>query len=338
MASSRIVHLYIGKAIPPADASGSEQIIALWRQLGTFFSERSFEAQNGLKGSARPYRITMDSSRLLAAMEQARDESGSFSDHRSAHIENPANRIDAELAITLAADGQAPEEVESYQVATVFLHQLVMAVNIIRPGAIQILDARFTGEGAHRFEAQEFDALIFHGALKTAALNDWPSFGSPRLDAVWSWLENTGVAGRGTAIQDINRVLFTLLKVAEQRHEYSARTVLLVMYQLEVLLDCREARSLERLRNRCQMVLGKISEASDCFNELYDVRNSLFLANQPVHRPPLICHSTADELREQIGQHNNAVEAGTAIVLALIQDLIAHDAKAFEFTEQLSRQ
>lgn len=337
MAPSRTVQLHIGKAIPPAGSKTTERIIALWQQISTFFVERSFQAQSGIKGTAGDYRITLDSNSLLQAMENAKDQSGSFSEHRQAHIDNPESLIDADLAITIARQDHPPEELESYHVATVFLHQLVMAANIVQPGAIQLLDARFTGEGAHRFEAQQYDALIFHGAMRTATSNQWPALGNPGLEAVWSWLDQTGVASAETAIHDINRVLFTLLKVAEQRHEYSARTVLLVIYQLEVLLNCRESQSLECLRNRCQLILGVIPEAADCFNELYDVRQSLFRANQPVHRPPLICQITADALREQIGQHNTAVEAGTAIVLALVQDLIAHSAQRYQFTESLSR-
>lgn len=338
MASSTTIRLHIGNAIPPANARDTEQIITLWQQIGGFFQDRNFQAQSGIKGAARPYTISLDSSSLLQTMEAARDQSQSFSEHRRAHLDNPDNRIDGELAITITGQGQALEQLESYEVATVFLQQLVMTANIIHPGAFQVLDARFIGEGSHRFEAQQFDSRIFHGALRTATSNQWPVLGKSGLEAVWAWLEHTGVAKADTAISDINRVLFTLLKVAEQRHEYSARTVLLVMYQLEVLLDCRDSRSLEQLRNRAQLVLGIIPEAADCFTDLHDVRNGLFLANQPVHRPPLICNSTEDALREQVGQHNTAVESGTAIVLALLQDLIAHNAQSYTFIESLSRE
>lgn len=338
MSSSRTIHLHIGNAIPPGDQKETAEIITLWRQFGDFFTECPFEAQSGINGAARPYHITFDGSGVLQLMEDALEHSQSFNGHRRAHIDNPDNAIDGELAITISSRDQPLEELESYQVATVFLQQLVMTANIIHPGAFQVLDARFTGEGAHRFEAQQYDARVLQGAHQTAHANGWPALGTPGLGTVWHWLEQTGVAKADTAIKDINRVLFTLLKVAEQRHEYSARTVLLVMYQLEVLLDCRESRSLEQLRNRTQLVLGSIPEAADCFTELHDVRNSLFLASQPVNRPPLICHNTAEALREQIGQHNTAVESGTALVLALLQDLVAHGSLGYSFSESVARQ
>ncbi|TVP58598.1 MAG: hypothetical protein EA349_04395 [Halomonadaceae bacterium] len=338
MAASTTIQLHIGNAIPPADVSNTEQIIALWQQIGSFFRDRSFQAQSGIKGAAKGYTITLDSSALENTMKSARDQSQSFRENSFFYTTDTDKRIDGGLAITVTAKEQKLEELEVFNVATVFLQQLVMLTNIIHPGSFQVLDARFTGDGAHRYEAQQFDARIFHGALRAARSNHWPVLHTPALETVWTWLEKSAVARTDIAIQNINRVLFTLLKVAEQRHEYSARTVLLVTYQLEVLLNCRELRSLEQLRNRAQLVLGMTPEAADCFTELHDVRNSLFLANQPVHRPPMICYNTAAALREQIGQHTTAVESGTAIVLALLQDLIAHNAQSYSFRESLSRE
>jgi len=212
-----------------------------------------------------------------------------------------------------------------------------MAAHIACPGSLQILNARFIGENAHRYETQHFDARMFHGALKISIDNEWPKLQQLTFDKVWSWLEATEVSQTYTAIKSINKVLFTFLKVAEQRHEYSARTALLVMYQIEILLDCRQFNSLEDVRNRTRLVLGNIPESADCLQELHKVRNHLFIANQPVHPPTLICHTNERALREQLGQHNSAVESGTALVLKLLQDLIAHDAYRYNFTESFTR-
>jgi len=338
MTSSATINLHIGNAIPHANDNDTGKIIALWQQIGSSFDQRAFTALSAINGKARPYQISLDAGPLLKAMETARDQSNTFSAHQKAHVDDADKAVDAALSITISSKNHTLDEVESYQVATVFLQQLILAANIIIPGSMQILNAQFTGTGAHRFEAQNFDSRILYGARRTAVYNDWPKLGIPDFDTVWTWLESCETSTVDTAIRDINKVLFTLLKVAEQRHEYSARTVLLVMYQLEVLLDSRHASSLERIRSRTRMIFGNIPEAADCFTELYEVRHNLFSANQPVHRPPLICHSTGKALREQIGQHNSAVEAGTALVIALLQDLIADDAQRYEFTETFSRQ
>lgn len=337
MTSTARITLHIGNAIPHGNEKDSARIIGLWQTINDFFDQRQFTSLAGIRSQARTYRISLEAGSLVSAMENARDQSQSFTNYRKAHVDDPQRAIDAELAFTLSRDEGELDELESYQVITVFLQQLVLAVHLVEPGAIQILDARFTGPGSHRYEAQTFDSKIFYGALKTAQANNWPELQEQSFARVWEWLEGCEASHTHTAIKEINRVLFTLLKVAEQRHEASARTVLLIMYQLETLLECRNARSVQRIRNRARLVLGRIPEAADCFKELYEVRNSLFVASQPVHRPLLICHNTAEELKEQIGQHDTAVELGTVITLALLHDLIAHQAREFDFTETVSR-
>lgn len=338
MRSSADVRLHIGNAVPLANERDTGLVIALWESIDGFFRERPFVAQSGITGASKPYLISLDASSLVALLKRAHEQSGSLSRYRKARVDDAGIAVDAELLIKVTSDGAALEEEECYQVATVFIQQLLMAAHILHPGSLQILDARFIGEGAHRYEAQSFDARIFNGARRTALENGWPKFQEHSLETVWQWLEGCEVSQSHTAIKDINKVLFTLLKVAQQRHEHSSRTALLVMYQLEVLLNCRHVRSSAFVAERSRLILGRIPESADRFSELHEVCNKLFVANRPVHRPPLICHNTANALREDIGQNNSAVEAGTAIVLVLLQDLIAHGAYDYHFTESVSRE
>lgn len=337
MTSSRTIKLHIGKSVPPGNEQHSRNIVSLWKQLGSFFDERAFMAQDSLDGQIRSYRVSLDAGKLEQRLEAALSSTDSFNSYLKEHIDNPEHRIDASLDIDIKSQAPVLAEEEAYQVATVFLQQLVMLANITLPGSIQILDASYTGAGAHRYEAQNFDARIFFGAGRIAGDNNWPALASPALDKVWAWLEDCETSQIDIAIKGINRVLFTLIKVAEQRHEYSARTVLLVIYQLELLLDCRHANSPAELRHRLRMILGDIPEAADCLTELVEVRNNLFRGNQPVRRPPLICNTTGESLKGQLCQHDSAVESGTAMVLALLQDMIAHDSQCYEFTESMSR-
>lgn len=329
--------LTIGNALPFANEEETARIIALWASLGDYFNHRLFTAQSGLNTSADAYTVSLHAGSLLETMQTAQALSGSFSNHLALHIDDVSLSIEGELGLTIGCDRGSLTELETYQVATVFIQQLVMAANLAIPGSIQILDARFSGVGARHYEAQTFDSRLLYGAMKTASANGSPTLQTLPFEVIWDWLDRCEVSHHPTAISTINKVLFTLLKVAEQRYEYSARTVLMVVYQLDVLLGHREPGQPAVTRNRAKLILGDIPESADCFAELYEVRNSLFLAHQPVHRPPLICHGTADALREQIGQHNTAVELGSALVLALIQDLISHNARHYQFDESFSR-
>lgn len=337
MKSSTTIRLHIGNAIPPGNEKETKKIIALWQEISGFFTKEAYKARSGIKDEVHTYQITLDAQPLLQVLEHANTESGSLTGHQQAYIHDTGKTIEGELVITIASKHRELAEEESYQVATVFIQQLVMAAHIACPGSFQILSARFIGVNAHRYEAQEFDARMFHTALRASIENEWPTLQNLAFDKVWHWLEATEVSQTHTAITGINKTLFTLLKVAEQRHEESARAALLVMYQLEILLDCRELNSLDDVRNRTRLVLGKIPEGADCLKELHEVRTHLFTAHQPVHPPTLICHTAVSALQEQLGQHNSAVESGTALVLKLLQDLIAHDAYRYNFTESFTR-
>ncbi len=335
MSASASLRLHIANAIPHGNEADTQAIIALWREAGSFCQQLDFLAQDRRDSNARRFAISLDVGPMLASMERASAEAGSFDAWRKAHVDDPGKPIDASLGLTITDAGGNLTEMALYQVATVFLQQLVMAMNITLPGSLQLLGTRFEGPGSHRYEAQQFDSRIFYGALKTAASNAWPILKRPDFTSVWRWLDKCESSQRQTAIAAINKVLFTMLKVAEQRHEYSARTVLLVLYQLEVLLDRRNNTSFHRSRNRARLILGGMPEAADCFRGLYEIRNSLFMGDQPVNRPLLICHDSAQQLREAIGQHNSVVEQGSALVLALLQDLIARDAQGYEFSESV---
>lgn len=341
MSVAKTIKLYIGNAIPHGNTKESTSILKLWHQLQGFFQHRQFATQSSSKCELKEYSISMNVNSLLAAMEKAMQDSGNFDNYLQAHVQDETKSIAATLLFTVESAAKSPagplENKEVYEVTTLFLQQLVIAINLVLPGAFQVLQASFKGEGAYLFEVQSFDSRIYHGALENLNADIWSQPHNLGFAAVWDWLERAGVSQTHTAIKGINKVLFTMLKVAEQRSEYSARTVLLVLYQLEMLLDCRDRLDASRLRNRARLVLGKLPEEEvDCINELYTIRDDLFLGSHPVHRPPLISHDTNAEFRDRLGQHDTAVELGTALTLVLLQELISQNAQAFVFTESFS--
>ncbi|MDT8322291.1 MAG: hypothetical protein RQ826_17380 [Xanthomonadales bacterium] len=337
MTSSATIKLEIGNAIPAGNEHETAAFLALWQEIGDFFRQRPFTARTGRNGDSGRFRVTLDANSLVNALEAARSQSETLTGHQLARVEDPGTAIDATLVLDIAREDGGLDEEASYHVATVFFQDLVMAAHIARPGSIQILDARFSGAGAHRYEAQSFDSELPYGALKAAADHGWPELRAPAFEAVWSWLEGSETSARDTAIKRINKALFTLLKITQQRDEHSARASLLVMYLLEVLLGCRRANSLKPLTQRIPMILGPIPDLADRLADLYEARNELFIGAHPVRRPPLIRRNRAGVLREQTGQYHSAVDAGLAIALALLQDLVAHGAYRYEFTETLTR-
>ncbi len=331
--SSTIV-LNIAKAIPHGNSQDSAAIVALWRTIAAQLGTSKFSAQSSDKAVVKSYEVSMDASALLAVMEKAVSSAGSFDGYREAHGNDASVSLAGSLKFSIAAGGVVLEGMEAYAVATIFLQQLVLASNLVLPGSFQMLGASFSGSGSHLVEAGVADSVIF-GGVRNSQKEGWPRQPALEFAHVWQWLEQTEVSQTHTALKGINKVLLTMLKVAEQRHEYSARTVLLVLFQLEILLDTHTRHDAVLLRKRLRMVLGNIPERADCIKELSGVRNELFVGTQPVHRPPLLTHTVRDELAEQLGQYNMVVINGSAMVFALLRELINRKARTFVFTESV---
>lgn len=335
MNSSQTIQLNIGNALPHGNADESASILALWQEMQAHFRQVDFSASSPGQVDVRQYRIGLDLGALLQLMTQALQGGGSFDDWRQAHVHNANKSLAAALVLEISADTGALEEQEAYEIATLFLQQVVMAANLAHPGSCRLLQTAFAGAGSHRYEAQSFDARLYYGALRNLKDLHWWQRHTLGFEQIWQWLNRVEGSHGHTAIKRLDKVLFTLLKVAEQRDESSSRTALLVVYQLETLLDCRSPLDARHLRKRIRLVLGTLPEAADCIGDLYEVRDGLLLGSRPVLRSPLICHDDIAEFMEQTDRHNNPVELGLALVLVLLRELISRDAQAYIFSESV---
>lgn len=332
MSSTMVVS--IENAIPQAGRDDSAAILALWRDIQDQLKDCPFTAQARPGAPVQEYRVSLDLAHLLAGMEQAL-ESGGFDCQRAAHVRDPGVSLSANLNLVIHAGGKPVQGLEAWAVASVFLQQVQLAANLVLPGAFQMLGARFIGEQSHLVEAPLADSVIFSGVRRSLS-EFWSLPAGPDFAAVWAWLARAELSHTHTGIKGLNKVLLTALKVAEQRQEYSARTVLLVLFQLEILLDCHTRNDPGLLRRRLNLVVGSVPESADCIRELYTVRNELFTGTQPVHRPPLLTHTEQDALEEQLGQYNMAVVHASTLVLVLLRELVAHDATGFVFRESVT--
>ncbi len=333
MSTSTTIELDIANALPQANPADSARILELWRQIGSHFRNHGFSAQHRPGARLKLYNLSLDASALVQTMDQALQQADSFDQQRVAHSGDRNAKVSGNLLLTVADRTGELQEREIYDVANLFLQQLVIAANLVLPGSIQILAAGYVGPGAHLVEAGVADSVIFGGARKVLQ-EGWQL---PTLDfaQVWSWLDALELGHSHTAIKVIDKVLLTQLKVAEQRHEYSARTVLLVLFQLELLLDCHARNDAALLRKRLRMLLGAMPESADCIRDLFSVRNELLQGFQPVMRPPLLAHDMQDELQDLLGQHNMTVINAAALVQALLVQLVAKGGRDFVFSESV---
>lgn len=327
--------LNVDNIIPHADPQSSQKVVATWKSASQLFNDFKYECIKPSSGNLITQQISLDMSDVLNVLENAITQSGSLDSCRKHHIENRKTRVNASLAFTLKSEDEAIQIGDAYQIASTFLQQLYLAMNLAYPGSCQLLGVEFEGENSHLYEAQSFDSKLFYDARMSAHQQGWPNLQTLELPTTWNWISKQNFSHSDIAISDCNKVLFNMLKLAQQRHRYGSRSALLAAQQIELLLGTRHSGDVKRLRARTRLILDDIPESADCFVELFQLRANLFHGQHPVRRPALICNSPSQERREQIASHNTTIELAAGIITGLIQRLVKTNESKFQFKEIL---
>ena len=335
MTSELSFHIHVDNIIPHADKQASQKIFTIWKAANQFFSNIDYQCASANGNKILSLKANLDLSGAVEMIESALQRSESLDQYRQLHAEDSKTDISAVLAMSLTtAENTEPLTIEDgYYIASIFQQQLFLSLNLAFPGSCKLIGTRLVGPNAHLYEAQSFDSKIFYDARMSCKQENWPTLQSLDLPTIWTWLNTQGFSRTNTAITNINKVLFNMLKLAQQRHRFGSRSALLVSQQFELLLNSQEESS---LRNRTQLILGDIPEAADCFAALLKLRSELMAGNHPIRRPALICHSLTEESSEQIESHNSTIELAASIILCMLQTLIKSGKDKFKFKESLA--
>lgn len=100
MTSSATIRLYIGNGIPPGNENETKDILSPWEEMGNHFKKENFSSRYDInvRNPARPYQVTLDVSPLLRTLKDARAQSGSFTLHHRAYVDNADTTIGGEGA------------------------------------------------------------------------------------------------------------------------------------------------------------------------------------------------------------------------------------------------
>lgn len=326
-------HIHVDNIIPHADKQASQEVFSTWKAASLFFKDLAYECASANGSKILNTKISFDLSGAVDMLESAIERAGSFDAYREMHAENSDNEVGAILAINIGlVDGEKLSTEDAYYIASTFQQQLFLTMNLALPGSCKLIGTRFVGHNAHLYEAQSFDSKLFYDVRMCSHQQAWPAIQKLDIESIWLWLNAQGFSRSDIAISSINKVLFNMLKLAQQRHRFGSRSALLATKQFQLLLDTQDEM---RLRNRTSLILGKIPEASDCFVALLQLRRELFEGHHPVRRPALICQSAYEESREQISSHNTTIELAATMIVALVQQLIKSDKSKFQFKESL---
>lgn len=327
--------LTVDNLIPSAGDNETAWIVSLWEGACNFLRQFNFRSEDPYRAAVVEYQVALHLDEVVALMQRAHIEFGSFANYLQS-AQQKGGPTGAAIRMELTTPAAHSEPYSLYNTAGTLIHQLMLAFNLALPGACQFVGARYEGAETGRFEAPHFSADLFTNAWLSAFDASWPTLKPIPFRQVWQWLIVRRISETDVAVASVNKVMFGLLDIAQHRYVSRHRDGMLVVHMIELLMKVSDG-NVALLRERVIAALGKPTDQADSFNELYRLKDSLLRGDYPVRRPALIVHEADDPVLQQLEMHNSPVEQGAAIVLALIQDLINHDAAEYRFTQQLSR-
>lgn len=336
MQRSAVITFQIDQLIPNAGENESGWIVSVWEGANGFLQNLEFSCEDPYRSALAEYRISARLDAAVKLLQQARSKAGSFAGYLQQSQQGSSLSTGAAITIEIQAAKGNLELYSMYNAVGTFIHQLVLAFNLAFPGSCRFVGTHYEGPDAVRFEAPQFESALFTNGWLSAFDADWPTLKPLHFRQVWQWLTARGTSETDVAVAEINKVLFGLLEIAQHRHAVTARDAILVAHLIEILLKVNDG-NVPLIRERVVAVLGPFSKRADSFNELYRLKDRLLRGDYPARRPALIVHEADDPILQQLEMHNSPVEQGAAIVLALLQDLINHDAADYVFTQQVSR-
>ena len=316
MATSETIKLIIDDVVPNAGPNESDWIVSAWEGLQKHLQNVAFQVEDPYRVELDQFTVSVDASAVISLLKTASEDRDGFAHYLQAALDDDLP-LGAHLMITISCESDLAEKYTVYHAVNVLVQQIMLAMNIAFPGSCQFLETCFEGADAEYFDAPEFDSTMFTNGWLSAFEAEWPSLKPLKFADVWKWLEQQGTSETDTALRPINKVLFGMLELSQQRNVFEARDALLVAHMLETLVGTVDQRGSDIVRSRIAGILGNPSPKADSFNELYRLKFAMIRGDLPVRRPALSFHDADEEILQQLEAHNSPIEQALAVLLGL---------------------
>lgn len=218
-----------------------------------------------------------------------------------------------------------------------FLQQLFLAMNVAAPGSFNLFASRYSNAADTEYPPPNLSSDILEGAVAKAHERGWPALRRLPVADVWSWLQHGMSYDVDIATDDVDKVLFTVLRVCEPQ-EVDVDNVLHVAQALEALFASGRESIGSVVQQRLEAVLGEPTSHKRWFTRFYDVRSRIAHGSMPVLRPGRyydIGESSAVEAF--IAEFWQPIDQALAALLAVVQDMVAHRSRGYRFEQQAFR-
>ena len=333
-------------------ALGLERTLAAWEEVQEFFAEGRAVPLMVERAPEHWYEISVDASAMLeytgAKLERARrDEErddGSTSgeswkyDVEEAELDPPTIR----LLITPRAAADA-DEVPLWLIER-FLQQLFLAMNISTPGSCNLSPCEFPDYP--RSVPLKLNADTLDDALFDALEERWPKLGWIPFRDTWQWLHRDLAYDKEVAETPSQKAFFSLLRICAWS-QWKPENALILTQAFEGILDPGKNSILKTLKQRMDILVGSPQTQKKWFDQLYELRSRIvhgdaevprpvgtYRENDPAARLRMIDPALRKRREEMARNEGRAV----AVLLALLQDMVVHNTRAYKFEQRLVRE
>jgi hypothetical protein len=235
----------------------------------------------------------------------------------------------SELTITV----RSPESLLHFdQFIPRFLENLYVAMNLAVPGSCNLYRTSFKstrdlkgGSWRRRRETVRVDlaAQPFETAAQFALERGWPTHQEIDLRHAWGWLNQTGLLDLDVAENPWQRAVFTLLHIGNLESQYPD-VIFYCVQAIEALVSQGAPASVTK--RRVESVLGAPRTHKNWFSDLQRIRSQVAHGTAPLVRP-------SGFLNNEPGKAFENIELSVAVLLALLQRLVAKNATRFQINE-----
>jgi hypothetical protein len=346
--TSHVTHVRV--ALLGLSPSYSDELCApfaeAWRAAANFFAARSAVGRIWAMHAQIEVSIRVDFSDIIDLLDRStsRDLMHARQVGRAANGLHP---LGCEIGITIASSQDLANSTRQWLIAERFLQQLFLALNLSEPGScnlglaqyvlpcasvdqpeVTLTDSSIVIEQSLHPRPPSLTASTFESARRFESTAGWPPGRSLTFVTTWLWLQKWAPLDLVVGTQPHHRALFQLLRASESESAPDER-ILSVVQGIEALVAERCDTSTQRFRQRIEDVLGVSPVAERGLPGLYNLRSRIVHGDKPMIRPG--AYSEADGSVWDAIQYFDEDDFAHAVLVALVRDLVAVDARGYTF-------
>lgn len=330
------IRLYINSTPHIEEYEKWDELIDIWKQLGTLFNKYKDTFQFKNYDKVFNYEMTIETSFIIDDLIRDKaeyDELNAIQDNDFEKRSKIRNRYKRENEPFLYIDIIYNEEdgfLNHY--IEEFFEDLFLAMNIAFPGSLDLYNTYYKLSGRdENIKIFSYSSFFFEGCWSTFREWNWPNIKIIEIEKVWKWIKDIGLVNKVIGKTPIQRSLISILN--QSGVEEIQSQFLLTAQALESLLVEENESVSKLLRERITSIIGWPDKDTKWLQKFYNIRSRIIHGDSEIMR--ITFNDIIDfECDEYYHKYLQTLKKVTAVYIALIQELVINSSKGFKFSQQ----